>query len=970
MPFQCKGIFCRLRLVRLAVPLALVLGIAHATPAQTTEGVIFGTLTDVQGGVLPGATVTVRNVDTGVVRTVVTGGDGQYRVPALPPGRYDVTADLQGFSTTQFTGLALLSNQQLRRDAVLQLSSVAESVTVIAEAPTVDTTRSEVAAVITEQQIEMLPVQGLVPVNLTLLLPGTSQDGSRPRRHNAQVGAGTLQFTTSALADGTHNMSTKAGEPRQDFPQPAVREIRVIQSMPSAEFGGRAGGVVSIITRGGTNNVNGEAYEYFRNKSLSRLDVFQEAQLKETGEERPDFRRHQFGGALGGPIVRDRLHFFAAAEDTEQVTTYRVVSGRSELYGKYEGLYDNHHTNRLFFGRADAQLTPNQSLFARWGYQGGTFECDGCGGSTFSGSTLYLQRDSLVLGHTAVIGSRLLNEFRLQWGAQHHHEKPLGAPDFFGVEFTPERARYLQAQYLFPSFSYEPEVEYFNHNATVRPELRNDFSIASSGHYVKFGFAYQDLALLEDQQGNPVGTWTFGVDQPFDHENPAILANLRNPIQFQASFPHWIEDQPHNYYQVYVQDEWRPQSNLTFNLGLRYEVDTKVWNKDRDNNTFYPRPLPYVDFASRGDNNNWSPRVGLVWDLQDDGRSVVRMGTGRLYNAIMNGIPGAETGAFQQFSINIRNPSYPDPYGGRDPVSFASTAPPNITIVSNELENFYSDMLTAGFSRELGANLALHVDGVFNNLEKVDANVRINPIDPATNRRLLPEWGIIQEIQSVGWDKYRALYLRLNKRFSNNNQYTISYTLAKVTNNWQGGTSTGSRTDADHPEFDEGYSNQDRRHALVASGAVLLPGDVTLGAVWTLRTNRPFSARAGRDLNRDGANTDYVPGTRKGDGNRMEEGQFIGLINERRAQNGLAPLSASQIDSDDFNRFDVRVSKSFALGVGPSAELIAQVFNLFGRTNLGGIGVGRQLNSLSNAFGQILGAQPRQEAELAIRFRF
>jgi hypothetical protein len=276
-------------------------------------------------------------------------------------------------------------------------------------------------------------------------------------------------------------------------------------------------------------------------------------------------------------------------------------------------------------------------------------------------------------------------------------------------------------------------------------------------------------------------------------------------------------------------------------------------------------------------------------------------------------------------------------------------------------------MVTAGFSRQLGTDLGLHIDGVYTDSEAFNAQVRINPFVGASTVRVLPEWGIIQETQSIGWQKYRALLARLDKRFSNRNQYTISYTLAKVTDNSFGNTSTGAITDAEQPELDEGYGNADRRHALVASGAVLLPGDVTLGGVWTLRSNRPFSARAGRDLNRDGANTDYVPGTHKGQGNRDLD---IDLVNAWRAQNRLGPISEDQLDSDDYNRFDVRASKAIGLGGDRTIELIAQVFNLFGRTNLGGIGVGRQLNSLSNAFGQILGAQPRQEAELAVRFRF
>ena len=144
----------------------------------------------------------------------------------------------------------------------------------------------------------------------------------------------------------------------------------------------------------------------------------------------------------------------------------------------------------------------------------------------------------------------------------------------------------------------------------MKPEFRNDFSIATSSHNVKFGGAYQNLKLKEDAQGNPLGSWQFATDQLFDHENPAVLANLRGPVnQFTASFPPLVRHQPHDYYQVYVQDDWRILSNVTLNLGLRYEVETKIWAEDRDNNTFYPRPLPFVDFASRGEANNWSPRA-------------------------------------------------------------------------------------------------------------------------------------------------------------------------------------------------------------------------------------------------------------------------------------------------------------------------------------------------------------------------
>lgn len=965
------------RLGRFVVLFALALGLASSAAAQGTNATISGTVTDDQGGVLPGVTLTVRNVDTGTSRSVVTEADGQYRVPALLPGRYDITAELAGFSNVSAAGVILATSQEVRQNLRMALATLQETVTVTAESPVVEVSKTEVAAVITTEQLEMLPVANRALVTLSLLLPGTSQDGTRPRRNNAQVGAGTLQFTTLALADGTLNMSTKAGEPRQDFPQAAVREVRVITSSAPAEYGGRAGGVVSVVTRGGTNTFSGESYEYFRNKAMDRLDPITDAALKANSQQRPDFARHQFGGALGGPIIRDRLHFFVAAEQTSEDEPFQIRTGRPEFYGKYEGVFPDTRRDRMFFVRGDMQLNGNQNAFARWAYQGNWNPCEGCGGASFGGSDTYIPRAALVAGHTLVMGTRYLNEFRFQWGGQSQYQGPHGAPRWTDYQdMGPERFKYLQQTFAFPSFSYAPDTAFFVHHAPVQPEIRNDFSIATSDHSLKFGGAYQNLSLNEDAQGNPVGSWQFANDQVFDHENPATLANLRGPInQFTASFPGLVRNQTHDYYQVYVQDDWRILGNVTLNLGLRYEIETKIWGEDRNNNTYYPRPLPFVDFASRGDTNNWSPRLGLAWDVRDDGGSVVRIAAGRLFNVIMNGVPQGELGALLQNAITIRNPTYPDPYGGRPPASFVSTAPPAITIMSDlakdnpfpgtAWENPYSDMYTVGASQELGTNIALHVDGVYIQSDKFNAGNQINEARTLGGPVPYPQWGRINQIQAIGWQDYRALLMRLQKRLSNNYQYTVSYTLGRVVDNSFGGTTTGNINNVYKPELDEGYGIADRRHGLVASGAMVVPGDVTVGLVWTMRSSRPFTASAGVDLDGN-RNNDYVPGTRKGDGNRMDMAQYLGLVNAFRATRNMAAIQASQIDSDSYNRMDVRVSKAFRLGV-PRVEVIGQVFNLFGTVNSGGIGVGRQTNALSNAFGQILGAQPRQQGEVALR---
>ena len=965
----CRVFVSRQRTCQLLVVL-LALGVAATAAAQGERGVMIGTVADAQGGVLPGVSITVRNVDTGFTQTDVTDGSGQYRFGAVPLGRYELKAELVGFTTATVTNLTISINREIRQDISMSLSTLTESLVVTGQAPVVEVTKSEVSSVITQQQIEMLPVANRAAVTLALLLPGTSQDGTRPRRSNAQVGAGTLQFTSNSLADGTMNMSTKAGEPRQDFPQAAIQEFKVFTSQAPAEYGGRAGGVINVVTKSGTNLFSGEGYEFLRNKAMNKVDKFTAAAVN-AGLGTDRYNRNQFGGALGGPVVMNRVHFFVAAEVTQEDTSYLVNTGRPQFYGKFEGVFDAGLPNKEFFVRSDAQLTSKQSGFVRWAWQKAELICEGCGGRQANQGNTLIPRDALVMGHTWVLGSRFLNEFRFNYAQQAQYQSPSGVAYYKKYDFSPARFVGTTATYMFPSFTWGSDT-FMLTQQKIR-EWRDDFSISAASHNLKFGADIQNNPLHEDVQGNPSGTWTFATDQLFD---PSNLASLRGPINtFTASFPGLIRHQPHHYYQFYGQDEWKIRPTVTLNLGLRYEVDTLIWNKDRKNDgSFYPAILPMVTFASRGDNNNVSPRLGVAWDVTGDGKTVVRAGYGRLFNTIMNGTPGAEQITLLQTAINIPSPSYPDPYQGRTPASFASTAPQNISIVSDDMVNPYADTLSAGFSRQLGADMAINADVVNTKSNAFNASVQVNtprqssPGIAATPAvRPLPAWGRISQVQSIGWQKYRALLVRLEKRLSNRYQYTLSYTLQKVTDNSFGATSTGTITDFYNQGLDAGYGNADRRHAMVASGAYLLPGDVTLGMVWTLRSTAPFSARAGVDLNADGANTDYVPGTHKGQGNRDLD---IGLVNAWRATRGLGPIDPRTISKNDYNRVDARVSKAFTLGGKRRIEAIGQIFNLFGRDNLGGIGSSFQTNALSDTFGQLLTAQNRQQAEIAIRMTF
>ncbi len=261
---------------------------------------------------------------------------------------------------------------------------------------------------------------------------------------------------------------------------------------------------------------------------------------------------------------------------------------------------------------------------------------------------------------------------------------------------------------------------------------------------------------------------------------------------------------------------------------------------------------------------------------------MLRGGYGIIYVNLQNSLLDGEITAFQQYSVTIRNPSYPDPYQGKDPLSFVSTAPPNITIGANDLRNALAQTASVGFSQQLGGNFGLHLDGVYSRIDDYPNRVNINTPDPRTGLRPLPEWGqIVQSQPSQGTFDYTAFLARLEKRYSDRYLYTVSYTLAKQVDSWTGkdGNSTGSITNVFHPEDDRGPADTDRRHNLAASGSVALPLTLQLSAVWTLRSSLPFSAQAGRDLNNDGFTTDYVPGTTKNQGNRNLD---LSLVNAWR----------------------------------------------------------------------------------------
>ena len=572
--------------IGLLVALVVVLALGRVVPvaAQATTGAIAGTITDTQGGVLPGVTLTVTNADNGNVRTVVTEADGKYRTAGLPPGRYDIRAELQGFATVEVKSLVLTIGLEYPKDISMGVQTLQESVTVTGEAPVVETTKTEVGGVVTQEQISILPVQDRSVVNLALLMPGTGQDTARVKRPNASIGAAIGTASTNHLVDGVPNVTAKTAEPRSDIPQAAVREFAVHTTQQPAQYGWRPGGTMSVVTKSGTNSFTGEAFEFFRNQKMNRLDKFAQAAVDAGQGEKPKYSRDQFGGAIGGPIIKNRLHFFGTFEHTEE-RAFFTVNAPAQYYASFNGSYRGGFTQNLSFVRTDFQLTPNQNIMYRYLNEHTLFFCNGCGGtsSNFGASDEFIPRYTNAGTHTWVINNHMVNEVNWQWARQTDTTQ-------MSKDYTPAVCNQKQTilggdtlgctRYVFPSFSWGynqclPPCMSSPGTTTPFKDIYDSLSISLGDHNLKVGGAYSNYKTHEDAAPNPLGTWTFSVDQYFNPSDPNFdITKLTGARQYQQTWPVVFRDIPDHLYTGYMQDEWKATRQLTLNLGLRLDYQT------------------------------------------------------------------------------------------------------------------------------------------------------------------------------------------------------------------------------------------------------------------------------------------------------------------------------------------------------------------------------------------------------------
>lgn len=952
------------RVCRRAAALSAALFL-FAAPAFAQYGQIEGRVVDSTGAVLPGVTVTAVNEDTGISRSAATDAEGDYRLPAIRPGAYTVTAALGGFSTVETTGVVLTIQQTIVMNMEMTIAQVEETVTVTGAAPLLDTRRSDVSTAVSDLQIQDLPVASRRWVDLALLTPGTSQDAIRGfyYRGNVNMGAGGRYYANAFIVDGVNNTWAEMGEARQNFPMDAIGEFKITTSNFKAEYGLATGGLMTVATKSGTNDLAGSAFVFFRDKSLTALTY----QDREADREKPDYRRYQWGGSLGGPIVEDRTHFFFAYERTDEELFYTIDN--NGIFPEYEGTFPKDEWRYMWLARVSHQLTEDHSVWVRVAWENEYRPNLQAQGTRVDGFDFAVPRNAEVLGLTSVLGENSLNEFRFQRAFSKYEVSPAFSHGSFDAgDFNAERLANCEVDIR------RPDLRLGSCNDQMGPETRwqfkNDFTLFRPGiggdHQLKIGVDYNWIDFHADSLGNYAGQFRFDTNDPYDPDDPET-----HPHQYRQTQPRY-DRVPVHHLSAYVQDDLT-SNRLTLNLGLRYDLQVGTFNEDIRDISF-PLPIPFHEGAdSRGDKNNWGPRVGFVVDLSSDGtgRTTVKGGYGKFFENIRTLTNFGERWWHQGQTIIINNPDYEDPLGGRSREEYLSTAAPNITILDNDYENPYAHHFNLGVAHQLRDDMALSLD-----LTRVatfaDAQRNVNVNYAVDGVRPYPQFRTVGASYSLQDHLYQAFYAKFEKRYADGWQFLVSYTLAKTETEelWTRNTER-SGWESRFP----GYTRvtypggTDRRHRLVTSGIVVLPGDIRVSTILDYRSPLPVLVHSGTNLNGDDYSGDLAPGFSASNAYGCRN-LDLGMANAYRQSIGSPAVN--DFTCSNFLNVDFRASKNFYVGGDHGIEIVFQVLNAFDRANFGNPNGNLRSGNFGNNDNALSANTnaPSRQIELALRYSF
>lgn len=998
-----------LRAAARALILLFLSAFSESASAQSraTSADLVGVVTDPSGAVVPGATVAATSLDTNLQRVGHSGPDGRFVLPALPPGPYRIVAELAGFDPHVVERVDVHLGSLRSIDMVLRPSGIAERVTVLA--PAVEERPTAVVAnVVSQEQIDRLPINVRNFISFSLTTPGVTADRMAVQGATATSGlsfAGQRARSNNITVDGLDNNDEVTGSVRATFSQEAVREFQVLAQSYSAEFGKASGGVVNIVTKSGTNVLSGTAFGYFRDDALNAREHFERFDPAGLAVDRPKapFGQWQFGGVLGGPIRRDRTFFFGAYERLDiAASNFVTIDDRSpvSVFGRSVGTpagllraagfpVDTGHVpydirSDQIVAKVDHHVRNAHTFTLRYNQahgRHGNVETWGGLVARSRGAELINRDHMAAASHTAILSPHLVNELRLQVAGRRQQVLPLDPLCDGPCDRDDEGG---------------PTVEIGGvANAgrnRVAPQLRDN---------VRF----QVLDTVSYQMGSHF--WKAGVDlNVVDHSKstiplhfggrfifaplPAIPGVLPEPVSAIQAFALGL---PAAYAQGYgnartaytvgdvsafVQDQWQAAPGLTLSAGLRYQ--RQFWP-----GRTYSMP-GYGSYGFPADGDNVAPRIGVAWTPFVDQPLTIRGGYGVYYNnvisamvAIADVIDGAPDGLRTLVARLPRSIEAWNAPGRRLSEAEAGSFPSLVIAIDPNLKTSFSHQVTAGAERALPGGVWLSAGFIslrgFNALGAID----YNPLVPALGPGRRPEdvngqpgtSASVLQYTSYGETWYRALSLSARRR-TDRYQFLASYVLSRAEDNSSDfqtafiPQNNGMGRDPANPDglpigFDpadeRGRSQQDQPHRFVLSGWARGPWQVEVSALVTVGSGVPYNILAGSDLNGDG-----------------DGGTFP---NDRARRNAADPATALPRNAGRLPpeaTIDLRVSRRFAFVGGSTIEPIVEVFNLLNRVNYTEVnnvfGTGAYPGEPSPTFGRFQRAAPPRQAQIGVRILF
>ena len=945
--------------------------------AQASQGTVSGTTVDPSGAVLTGSKVTATNSATGETFNVTSNSDGLFVFPVLPVGNYKVEAAHSGFNT-------LAENVQVTVGAKIDLkmslpvATGNQVVEVTGEAPVVETTRTSESDTVSDHQIQNLPTNGRNFLDFVLLTPNVVRD---PRSGDLSFGGqrGTLNSLT---IDGTDNNNTffgqslgrtGSGRAPYQFSEDAVQEFQVNTNGYSAELGRAGGAVINVVTKSGTNNFHGTAFEFFRDRGLNASDPIyklQRAFALGAGKApplKPGYHFNQFGGTVGGPVVKNKVFFFFDYDGQRNVTGNPILVTLPTPAPGFETTAVNYLSSRVnnynrtfnqnvYLGKGDWNINDRHQLSARYNSQRFTGQ-----GLENSSTTSAFEHTGASLVNTDSFNAQLASTLRptlvnvLKFSYQRDNEP--GAAN----SNNPEAVVNFSGQQLFVGRnSFSPRETTIH-----RQEYGDTVSYVVGRHNFKFGGDELVDKILNFFPGNFSGSYTFGSLAAFGQSLSGQLVSTTGGNSFLEAFPGvgttGATTHPDMLQQAYfVQDDYRFSSTLTLNLGVRYDLLT-VKQPTVQN----PAALASGIDTSKipNDHNNFAPRVGFAWQPYPGKQMVVRGGYGIFYGttpSILYGTADSNNGInVQTLNFTSTNSTslpvfYPSTLCGAPqatagcapPTGFTTAVKPNILPFAGNYQQPYIEQYNLAVEYQVAAETSLTVGytglhGVHiqrtRDINLTNAETPITAVVAGTgttvtynkfpSTRPNPSFVRILQFESTADSNYNGLSFELNKRFAHNFQFVSSYTWSHVIDDRPDATAVVPGTDDAkmiydplHPALDRASGDDDVRNRFILSGVWQLNSYTTgmsryahavlggwgLAGVFNAQSGQPYTAVVNTDLNGDNnSRSERAPGTAR-----------------------------NQFRLPAIYTVDPRITRDIAFGERAKLQLIAEAFNIFNHQNI------------------------------------